>query len=276
VRVTLFRSAVVVFSCLAVGMTGCEPKEDDEPEPKKEEPEPKTPEPEPKPDTPTQLTPEPSAPGITPRVKAELDSREDGATGTALSVTGARATMQMPTGWTSTTTNTFQVAKPQDGKAQLGGASDTTKVNDVATTLGLAECTWGATETVMVGKDQLQGSAADGTCKKNGESVPAVQLTIPDNSLLMVGAWETGGDDKGLFDTLRSVKKAGGTGDPTGIAACCQALRQNAKSAPPHQQGAYIAAAGACDALRTNPQGRAALGQVRAMLLGANVPASCR
>lgn len=72
------------------------------------------------------------------------------------------------------------------------------------------------------------------------------------------------------------AKKPGYGGDPTGIRACCSALRQNAKSAPPEQQGAYMMAAGACDAVRNSPQGRAALSQVRAALRGANVPSSCR
>jgi hypothetical protein len=276
-RVTFVRSAAVLLSLFAFGLSGCEEKDETEPEKtKKEEPEPKTAEPEPKPDTTTTLTPEPAAPGITPRVKAELDNREDGAEGATLAATGARGTMQVPTGWTSAPASGFTVAKSQDGKAQLAAGGDVTKLEDALTALGLSECTWGATETIVVGKDKLQASAADGTCKKSGASVPAVQVTIGDASLLSVGAWEAGGDDKGLFDTLRSVKKTAGTGDSTGIAACCAALQQNSASAPPHQKGAYIAAAGACRSLISSPQGRAALAQVRAMLMGANVPASCR
>lgn len=278
-RVTFVRSAAVLLSVFAFGLTGCEEKEETEPvKDKKEEPEPTTAEPEPKPDTTTTLTPEPAAPGITPRVKAELDNREDGAEGATLSASGARGTMQLPaTGWTNAPASGFQVAKSEDGKAQLAVGGDVTKLDAATTALGLSECTWGATETIVVGKDKLQASASDGTCKKGGASVPTVQITIGDASLLSVGVFEPGGDDKGLFDTLRSVKKtAGGTGDPTGIAACCAALRQNANSAPPHQKGAYIAAAGACQSLISNPQGRAALAQVRNMLMGANVPASCR
>lgn len=72
------------------------------------------------------------------------------------------------------------------------------------------------------------------------------------------------------------AKKPGYGGDPTGIRACCSALRQNAKSAPPEQQGAYAAAAGVCSGLVGSPQGRQALAQVRAALAGAGVPAACK
>lgn len=65
-------------------------------------------------------------------------------------------------------------------------------------------------------------------------------------------------------------------GDPTGVRACCAALRQNAKSAPLQQQGAYLLAAGACDAMVNNPQGRAGLSSLRGMLGGAGLPAACK
>ncbi|AUX42227.1 acyltransferase [Sorangium cellulosum] len=71
-------------------------------------------------------------------------------------------------------------------------------------------------------------------------------------------------------------KKATGTPDPGGIRKCCAALRQNAKSAPPEQQGGYLAAASACDGLANSPQGRQALSTLRGLLLGAQMPASCQ
>ncbi|WP_438010530.1 acyltransferase [Sorangium sp. So ce321] len=71
-------------------------------------------------------------------------------------------------------------------------------------------------------------------------------------------------------------KKVVGTGDPSGIRKCCAALRQNAKSAPPEQQGGYLAAASACDGLANSPQGRQALSTLRGLLLGAQMPASCQ
>jgi hypothetical protein len=54
------------------------------------------------------------------------------------------------------------------------------------------------------------------------------------------------------------------------------ALRQNANSAPVEQKGIFLAAAGVCDSLKNNPQGRPALAQVRAMLGAFNVPSYCR
>lgn len=75
---------------------------------------------------------------------------------------------------------------------------------------------------------------------------------------------------------------AGGTGpkrpagDPTGLAACCSALERNAALAPAEQKGAYLAAAGACNAARKNPSGRAVLAQVRRILRDASVPIACQ
>jgi len=80
-----------------------------------------------------------------------------------------------------------------------------------------------------------------------------------------------GGDDAG-----DGGKKVVGTGDPTGIRACCNALRQNANSAPLDQKGSYLAAAGMCDGLVNSPQGRQALVAVRGMLKGAGAPAQCK
>jgi hypothetical protein len=93
--------------------------------------------------------------------------------------------------------------------------------------------------------------------------------------LLVVGAWDADGDANGVFGSMRSINKAVG-GDASGISACCQALRQNAKSAPPEQQGGYLMAAGVCEAMKNDPNGRAALGQVRAALGAAGAPAACR
>jgi len=63
--------------------------------------------------------------------------------------------------------------------------------------------------------------------------------------------------------------------DPTGLAACCQALHQNAKLGGPNQPH-YQSAAALCDGLRKSSQGRAALVQVRRALLNAKVPATCK
>ena len=89
---------------------------------------------------------------------------------------------------------------------------------------------------------------------------------------------EDAGADAADADTADADagKKVVGTGDPSGIRKCCAALRQNAKSAPPEQQGGYLAAASACDGLANSPQGRQALSTLRGLLLGAQMPASCQ
>jgi hypothetical protein len=101
-------------------------------------------------------------------------------------------------------------------------------------------------------------------------------VALSNENLLVIGAFEQGGDSGNVFGAMRGIAKAGTGGDPTGIAACCSAIRQNSKSAPLDQQGMYIAAAALCDSLKNNPQGKAALGQVRAALRGAGVPGACQ
>jgi hypothetical protein len=65
-------------------------------------------------------------------------------------------------------------------------------------------------------------------------------------------------------------------GDPTGVRKCCAALRGNMKTAPPDQQVALGIAAGMCDGMVNNPQGRQALATLRGVLKGANMPGACQ
>ena len=88
--------------------------------------------------------------------------------------------------------------------------------------------------------------------------------------LLVVGTWDDGGDQANVFAAFRSVAKLVQTDS---LAACCAAIRQNAKSAPPAQAGLYILAAGTCDSVRRNP---GAIAQIKSALRGLNVPSSCR
>jgi hypothetical protein len=219
-------------------------------------------------------------PNIEAKIKVELDGKDPnpGHT-TALAVTGAKASFTAPAGWKSTKSGAFSVATSADEKARFAAGSDAdpaSKLADASTALGLTECEWATPESAAVGKDKLPANVADGLCKRNGAQVKAGYAIFSGDGLniLTMGAWDAGGDAAGMFNTFRTVTKA--SGDSTGIAACCAALRGNAASAPPEQKGAYLAAAGACQAVISNPQGRAALAQVRALLAGANVPASCR
>ncbi|MSP24551.1 MAG: hypothetical protein EXR75_05175 [Myxococcales bacterium] len=218
--------------------------------------------------------------------KTELDGRapDAGHAGATISITGSKATFVVPGGWT-TKPGEYSVSTAADGKARFAataykdGEAPATKLGAAATALGLTDCAWGTADSISLGKDKLPASAADGTCKRDGNPVKAVYAATSgkDMHVLAVSAWDEGSDNKGALNTLRSCKGAtGGTGDPTGIGACCSALKQNAASAPITQKGAYLAAAGLCQSLVSNPQGKAALSGVRAMLAGAGVPPACR
>jgi hypothetical protein len=235
----------------------------------------------------TDLTPEaPGAAGVEARAKAELDGKDPdpGHTGTNLVVSGTKTTFVLPTGWKTANSGAWHTSVAADDKSRFAAGSYasgddvTAKLNEASGAIGMTECKWSSGESASIGKDKLAATVYDGVCKRGGNEAKtaAVTLTGTKNSLA-VGGWDTvGGDSKTVFNIFKSVKTATGGGDPTGIAACCNALRQNAASAPLQYKGNYLAAAGACDAMRNNPQGRAALAGVRAALAGAQVPAACR
>ncbi len=222
----------------------------------------------------------PTKPGVEARVKAEVDRRTDGLTGSAFPVTGARASLQAPTGWT-TAKGDVAVATSPDKKAQIAATSFAAdgaggKLPAVIAALGLTGCEWNPAESLAIGKTTLAGDGADGVCTRGAAKVRTAYVAPKAEGLLVVGAWEDGGDSASVFGAMRSIAKAGGAGGSDGIAACCQALRQNAGSAPLDQKPMYIQAAAVCEGLRNSPQGKAALVQVRGLLRGANMPSSCR
>jgi hypothetical protein len=216
---------------------------------------------------------------IEPRVKVELDGRADGITGTAVAQTGATGSLQVPATWT-TTKGEPTVSKTADGKSQVAVSSfvaaegPAAKVAAASTALGLSNCTWNPPEALTVGKNKLPATAADGLCTRGAVQARAAWVAPTAESLLVVGSWDPDGDAGSVFGSMRAIAKPTG-GDPTGIAACCNALSQNAKSAPPDQQLLYGAAISLCQAAKSDPNARQALAGVRAALRGANVPASC-
>jgi hypothetical protein len=221
----------------------------------------------------TETAPVPA--GIEPRVKAELNDRADGIEGKPIAAAGARATINGPKDWAPPAGDPA-VTKSKDDKARLavtGVVGDPmTKMQPLSTAAGLSACEFGPAEQVNLGKDKIPGAAADGVCSRGAGKVKAAYMAA--DGLLVLGSWDADGDSATVFGAMRSVAKAKGGVDEIG--ACCAALAQNAKSAPPQQVPMYMMAAGTCNNLRSNPQGRAALGQVRAALAGANVPAACR
>ncbi len=165
------------------------------------------------------------------------------------------------------------LAKTADDKARLavtgfGPEGPEKAIPVAAATAGLKDCQWSPPETVTAGKDKLAASVADGICTRGAGKAKAAMMAV--EGLLVVGTWDDGGDQANVFAAFRSVAKLVQTDS---LAACCAAIRQNAKSAPPAQAGLYILAAGTCDSVRRNP---GAIAQIKAALRGLNVPSSCR
>ena len=221
--------------------------------------------------------PKPAAGGG--KIKAELDGgKEPDAAFSGAALTAGKTKFTTPQGWKSTTVDGVSVYTATDDKARFGAKASTSPTGDLESTakaLGLSDCKWNTADPITIGKDKLAADAADGTCKRGAGDVQAHYVALSGEGTIAMGAYDPGGDEKSVFNAFKSALKVTGGGvDP--IAACCAALSANAASAPPQFKGAYIAAAGACNAVRGNPQGKAALAGVRAALAGASMPAACR
>lgn len=263
-----------------IGTVGCK-KDETTPIPTAAPPPVETVTPAPASTAPTEVKVE--APSITPRVKGEVDARDPEMTdGKVLAVTGAKTSFSTPKDWT-VTKGAVNLASSADSKARIAATSFTTaegataKLDAAATALGLTDCKWNPPENLAAGKTRIPSTAADGLCKRGAADVATAYVAATAQNLLVVGAWDADGDSAKVFASMRTIGgTATGTGSAGGIGACCNALAQNAKSAPPEQQGAYAAAAGVCNAIRSNPQASSMMGQIQAALRGANMPASCR
>jgi hypothetical protein len=232
------------------------------------------PTPAPKPDTSVKVEGPPKVAGIEPRIKSEVDNRADGMTGSALAPAGAKAVLQTAKEWQATKGD-FTVVQAADKKAGISaGAGGDEKSAAAAAALGLTDCQWNPQEILTVGKNKLPGSGADGLCTRSGAKVKAALVTLKGENLLVLGAWEEGGDDKSVFGSLRSIARPEGSGG--GIQACCDAIKKNRASAPPEQQGGYDLAYGACIAAVKSPDSAKVLATVRGMLKSANIPAECK
>lgn len=227
-----------------------------------------------------QVEPPVAKPGVELRVKAEVDNKPEGITGATLAVPNTRATLQTPTGWT-TAKGDVNVVTSADKKTQIAATSYTAgqtgpRRDAVATALGLTACEWNAEDSLTIGKNTLSGSGADGLCTRGAAKVRTAFLTSTGEGLMVMGAWEDGGDSASVFGSMRSILKVAGGAANDGIGPCCAALAQNANSAPPDQKVYLLQAAAICNGLRNSPQGKAALGPVRAALRTANMPSACR
>jgi hypothetical protein len=235
--------------------------------------------------TPATAAPPPTTPGVEPRAKAELDGKADPAAagGPTLTATGTKATFTTPSGWKTAKSGDIDTATSADAKSAFAtvtfkGADPNAKRDAAAAALGLTACTWGVAEPIALGKDKLPANVADGACTRNGAPTKTVFTSIAgtDLDVVAVGTWDApGGDANAVFSVFRTAKKAG-AGGVDGIAACCAALSQNMANAPPEQKGFYAAALGVCNSVKSNPDARAALAQVRGALAAVGAPPACK
>ncbi len=199
---------------------------------------------------PLQLTTaDPAAGGV---ALAELDNRSDGITGTLVTVAGAKATIQFPSGW-KIAKGEVQSAVASDERARVAAsaadaAGYTGALSKQATALGLSGCDWRPPQSATVGKNQLSAQVGDGTCKRGAGTVSAAYMTA--EGLVVAGAWDEGGDRNSVFGSMRSLAKAtgGGVGGVSKLVACCRVLAQNGKNAPPPQDQYMAQAAAVCEA----------------------------
>ena len=227
------------------GCKSCE-KEDEEPPPMPSAPATVT-----QPPAPATLTTVEAPKGPDDVVRPELDQREDGVTGTSVTATGAKATLNVPSDW-KLSKAAISHANSADGKAHiaigpLGSETTDVGVSKAIAAIGVSGCQWGSVQSLTVGKDKLSAQAADGKCQRSGAEVPAAYMVT--EGLVVAGVWDPTGNRSELFGSMRSVSKvATGKGGATNLIACCRVLAQNAKSAPPPQNAFMLQAAATCEA----------------------------
>ena len=263
------RSALALIAMFAV--VGCPKKESTTEEPSKETSEDgdnksdkgedggdDAKDPEPKASAkPAKLEPDQPKPA-SGRAAQELDGGKEPASDfSGTDMTAGRTKFVGAKDWKKSSSEGFTVFEAADGKARFaanGSSNPSGDLEKAAKALGLTDCKWGTAGSISLGKDNLAADVADGTCKRGAGEVQAVYATLADEGSIAIGSWDAGGDDKSVFESFRSATKVTATGfNP--IAACCAALAQNAASAPPQFKGAYIAAAGACNAVKNDPEG---------------------
>ncbi len=203
------------------------------------------------PQTTVLTTAEPAGPGEF--VRPELDNRSDGVSGKVISISGAKANFNVASDW-KTKKGESTVATAADGASRLAAAKGTDPnalLEKLATANGISGCQWGGPLSLTVGKDNLSVQAADGKCKKGGADVNAAWMAT--EGLVIVGSWDNGADKSDMFGAMRSVAKLKvGKVGVSKLTACCQVLKQNAKSAPPPQNGFMLQAAVTCEAAARN------------------------
>ena len=194
------------------------------------------------------VTNEPPKPGEI--VRPELEDRADGITGKLVTITGAKARLQVPNEWTVAPADKMQIANASDNRSRLAMAPIGADGQDAAlgqTSNGsqLTSCTWRPTQTLSTGKDKLLAQVADGLCQRNGVQTNAAYMAT--EGLFVLGSWDEGSSYSEVFGSMRSVAKIPtGTATPN-LVACCQRLAANAASQPPPQNAFMLQAAALCE-----------------------------
>ena len=126
-------------------------------------------------------------------------------------------------------------------------------------------------------------AAQSGCGKKDDAEPPPVASIVPTTPPPPVSVApapmipeEDAGSDAAVDASADAAKPATGGGSFATISKCCNALSQNANSAPPEQKGSYLAAAAACQGLKNMPVAQQAFSQIRAFLIGAKMPGACQ
>lgn len=113
-------------------------------------------------------------------------------------------------------------------------------------------------------------------CKKDEEPPPPLPAAAP--AATPQAVLELAPEDAGAPDAdAEAPKGKGGPGAPrSSLKKCCDALTQNAKSAPPPNDGFMLQAAAVCNSLVATGQDKgAAMGMIRGALKGVALPAGC-
>jgi len=111
-------------------------------------------------------------------------------------------------------------------------------------------------------------------CKKE-EPPPPLPTAAP--AATPEAALQLAPEDAGTPDADAEAPKGKGGGAPrSSLKKCCAALAQNAKSAPPPNDGFMLQAAAVCNGLAASGQdSAAAMGMIRGALKGVQLPAGC-
>ncbi len=124
----------------------------------------------------------------------------------------------------------------------------------------------------------LLGAAGCDSCRKSTPPppLPTPSATASEQPLQL--APEDAATDAAVDAAAEASPKHGGAVAPkANLAACCSALLQNSKSAPPPMNAYMAQAAAACSAAVAAGQDKASvLARIQAALHGAGMPAPCR